>query len=56
MLKAERQSYIALKGAGNRNLFDHMHKLNLPTHKSPISSDNQGPTIYILLNASGPNY
>ena len=41
-----RGHYGALEGAGNRNLFDHMYKLNLHTHKSPISSDNQGSTVH----------
>ena len=45
-----RLRYGALEAAGNRNLFDHTNKLNLRIHKSPISSNNQGSTLYNLYN------
>ena len=51
MSEAERRSwhYGALEGAGNRNLFDHTYKLNLRTHKSPISLDSEGSTVHTYL-------
>ena len=36
----------------NHNLFDHMYKLNSRTNKSPISSDNQGPTVFSFLTTA----
>ena len=50
MSETERRGRItALSKDPNRNMFDHTYKLHLRTHKSPISSYNQGFTVYIYI-------
>ena len=38
------------------NLFDHTYKLNLRTHKSPISSDNEDSTAVLQISIDLPLY
>ena len=38
------------------NLFDHTYKLNLHTHKSPISSDNEDSTAVLQISIHLPLY